>query len=204
LRYELRHGLLRGTGELAWRPRDDRYELSLDARVDGLALLAQVSSGGFDAAGLAPLRFTDRRLRRAATAANFQRAAGKISYSGAGGEFPLHPGIQDRLSWMVQLAAIVAAEPGLAQPGARVLMHVTGSRGDLGLWVFRCSGPEAVAARGASTAAIKYVREPREAHDVAVQVWLDPQQHALPVRALQTAGPGDAGYELRLLEIVPG
>ena len=162
------------------------------------------SSGGFDAAGIAPLRFTDQRLRRSATAANFQRAADKITYSGSGSEFALRPGAQDRLSWMLQLAAIVAGDPQFAKAGAKVVMYVTGSHGDAGVWVFRCVGPEAVPVRGGSVTAIKFVREPRDAYDTTVQVWLDPQQHDLPVRATQKSGPNDEGYDLRLLEVLPG
>jgi len=203
LRYEVQRGVLRGTGDLAWRPQADHYELTLEFKLSGLAILSQASSGGFDAAGIAPLRFTDQRLRRAATAANFQRAADKISYSGSSKEFPLRVGAQDRLSWMVQLAAIVAADPRLAKPEAKVVMAVTGSHADLGVWVFRCIGPEAVAARGGSVDAIKFMREPREAYDTTVQVWLDPQHHDLPVRATQKSGEGDEGYELRLLEVLP-
>jgi hypothetical protein len=203
LRYEVQRGMLHGTGDLAWRPQGEHYALALEFKVGGLTILSQVSSGGFDAAGIAPLRFTDQRLRRAATAANFQRAAGKISYSGSSKEFPLRPGAQDRLSWMVQLAAIVAAEPRLATPDAKVVMAVTGSHADLGVWVFRCVGPDTVAARGGSVDAIKFVREPREAYDTTVQVWLDPRHHDLPVRATQKSGPDDEGYELRLLEVLP-
>ena len=103
---------------------------------------------------------------------------------------------------MVQLAAIVAGEPQLAKPGAKVVMYVTGSHGDAGVWVFRCIGPEAVPARGGSVDAIKFMREPREAYDTTVQVWLDPEQHDLPVRATQKSGPNDEGYDLRLLEVV--
>ena len=204
LRYEVQRGMLRGIGDLTWRPQGEQYELKLDVRVSGLALLTQVSSGGFDAAGIAPLRFTDQRLRRSATAANFQRAADKITYSGSGSEFALRPGAQDRLSWMLQLAAIVAGDPQLAKAGAKVVMYVTGSHGDAGVWVFRCVGPEAVPVRGGSVTAIKFVREPRDAYDTTVQVWLDPQQHDLPVRATQKSGPNDEGYDLRLLEVLPG
>jgi hypothetical protein len=203
LRYEVQRGVLHGTGDLAWRPQGEHYELKLEFKLSGLVILSQASSGAFDSDGIAPLRFTDQRLRRAATAANFQRAADKISYSGSSKEFPLRAGAQDRLSWMVQLAAIVAADPRLAKPEAKVVMAVTGSHADLGVWVFRCIGPDAVAARGGSIDAIKFVREPREAYDTTVQVWLDPQHHDLPVRATQKSGEGDEGYELRLLEVLP-
>ncbi len=210
LHYEVSRGLLRGTGELVWRPQGDHYELTLDFKLSGLTILSQTSRGGFDAAGVAPLRFTDQRPRRGTTAANFQRDrnkdgdkdGGKISYSGSQSEFALKPGAQDRLSWMLQLAAIVSAEPQLAAPGAKVVMHVTGSRGDAGVWVFRCAGLESIDARGGAIDVLKFVREPREAYDTAVQVWLDPKQNHLPVRATQKSGGSDEGYELRLVEVI--
>ena len=202
LRYDISRGLLHGSGELAWRPLGGAYELKLDFKLDGITILSQASAGGIDAAGIAPLRFTDQRARRGTTAVNFQRAAGKITYSGSQSEFALKPGAQDRLSWMLQLAAIVAAEPQLGMPGARVVMQVTGSRGDAGLWVFRCVGAEAIEARGSALDALKFVREAREAYDTTVQVWLDPKRHHLPVRATQKQGGSDEGFELRLVEVV--
>ena len=203
LRYEMHRGILRGIGDLSWRPQGDHYELRFEGRVAGLAVLTQVSAGGFDAAGVAPERFTDQRLRRSATAANFQRAAGKITFSGPATEFVLRDGAQDRLSWMVQLAAIVAAEPHLSTPGAKVVMYVVGSHGDADVWSFRCIGPEAVETGAGTVDAIKFVREPREAYDTTVQVWLDPHRHDLPARATQKSGPNDEGFDLRLQEVIP-
>ncbi|MDE2628095.1 MAG: DUF3108 domain-containing protein, partial [Burkholderiales bacterium] len=203
LRYVMHRGILRGTGDLVWRPQGEHYELRFDGRVAGLAVLTQVSTGGFDAAGVAPERFTDQRLRRGTTAANFQRAAGKITFSGPATEFVLRDGAQDRLSWMVQLAAIVAAEPHLATPGAKVVMYVVGSHGDADVWSFRCIGPEAVETGAGTVDAIKFVREPREPYDTTVQVWLDPLRHDLPVRATQKSGANDEGFDLRLQETLP-
>ena len=202
LRYDLTRGALSGTGELLWQPAGDHYELRLDGRVGPLAVLTQVSSGGFDEAGLAPLRFTDKRLRRPTTAANFQREAGKITFSGPAAEFPLHAGTQDRLSWMMQLAAVVAAEPTLRSAGATVVLGVVGAHADASVWAFRCIGREPVDTGGGAVDAIKYLREPREAHDTTVQVWLDPARHFLPVHATQKSGPGDEGFSLRLREVV--
>lgn len=204
LRYEMSRGMLTGTGELAWRPQADRYELTLKGSVGGVAVLTQVSSGNFDAAGVAPLRFTDQRLRRGTVAANFQRAAGKATFSGPTTEVPLQPGAQDRLSWMVQLAAVVAADPKHREPGAKVTMQVIGAHGEAGPWTFRCIGPETVESRSGAINALKFVREPREPYDTTVQVWLDPQRHDLPVRATQKNGPSDDGFELRLQEMVVG
>jgi len=102
----------------------------------------------------------------------------------------------------VQLAAIVAAEPQLRQPDARVVMYVVGAHGEAGVWVFRCIGPEAVETAAGAVDTIKFVREPREPHDTTVQVWLDPRHHDLPVRALQQSGPNDEPFELRLQAVI--
>lgn len=201
LRYVMQRGGLRGTGELSWRPEGDRYELRLDGRVAGLSVLTQVSSGAFDAAGIAPLRFTDTRLRRGTKAANFQRAAGKITFSGPSTEFPLRDGVQDRLSWMVQLGAVVAAEPSLRDVGARVVLYVVGANGEASVWAFDCTAIEPVTTGAGTADALKFVREPREPYDTQVQVWIDPAQHHLPVRATQKSGPNDEGFELRLQSV---
>jgi len=198
LRYVLQRGALRGSGDLSWRPDGDHYELKLEGRVAGLNVLTQISSGGFDAAGVAPLRFTDQRWRRGTKAANFQRAAGKITFSGASTEFALHEGAQDRLSWMVQLGAIVAAEPQQRGVGAKVVMVVVGANGDASVWAFDCTAIESVETGAGAVNALKFVREPREPYDTQVQVWIDPARHYLPVRATQKSGTGDEGFELRL------
>ena len=201
LHYVLQRGALRGSGDLSWRPDGERYELRLEGRVAGLSVLTQVSSGGFDAAGVAPLRFTDQRLRRGTKAANFQREAGKITFSGPSAEFPLREGTQDRLSWMVQLGAVVAAEPKLRGVGAKVVMVVVGANGEASVWAFDCTAVESVRTGAGTVDALKFVREPREPYDTQVQVWIDPAQHHLPVRATQKSGPNDEGFELRLQSI---
>ncbi|MCC7098635.1 MAG: DUF3108 domain-containing protein [Rubrivivax sp.] len=194
LRYDLRRGALGGEGELRWQHDDGRYELHLQGSVLGLSLLSQSSRGGFDAAGLAPERFLDRRRGREQRAANFQRERGLITYSGDAAQHPLLAGAQDRLSWMVQLAAIVDADPARWQPGTQVEMAVTGSRGDSDVWTFTVSGREAVElAGGRPIEALALAREPRKPHDTSVQVWLDPARHHLPVRLrLSNGRDGDA------------
>ena len=194
LRYELRRGLLTGQGLLSWRPGPERYELEIEGTAFGVPVLGWASNGGFDAAGLAPLRFVDRRRGRDVRAANFQRDKGVITWSSVAGELPLPAGAQDRLSWMLQLAAIIEAQPGRFVSGTRVVMLVTGARGDADLWAFGVSGVEGVDVVGQrveGTLALR--REPRKPYDTQVEVWLDPARHHLPVRLkLSTAGGGES------------
>jgi len=201
LHYDLARGALGGRGELVWQPGPEGYMLRLTGSVAGLDVLTQTSQGGFDAAGLAPRRFTDQRLRRAAQAANFQREVGRIGFSGPSTEVALLPGTQDRLSWMIQLAAVLAADPRLAGPGGRVLLPVVGARGDFGVWAFAWVDAPGLATRSGEVATAHFVREPRGPQDTRVEVWLDPARDHLPVRAtLRNAGDGDA-LELQLRSI---
>jgi hypothetical protein len=202
LRYQVSRGMLHGSGELQWRPQGDQYELKLESKLGGMTLLTQISRGGFDAEGIAPVRFTDWRVRRSTVAANFQREAGKISFSGSTQELPLEPGVQDRVSWMVQLAAIVAAHPNLRTPGAKVVMHVVGANADASVWAFKCVGNETVETEMGAIDAVKYVREPRGPNDTTAQAWLDSKHHFLPARATLRSGPNDEGFELRVRDVI--
>ena len=200
LRYQLRRGALRGTGELQWAWDAERYEARLEGRLAGIPVLTQTSQGGFDEAGVAPVRFTDQRVTGALRAANFQREVGKITFSGPTVAYPLLIGSQDRLSWMIQLAAVVAAEPQRLQDGGKVVIHVVGARGDARLWVFRFVAREEVATASGAVLAAKFVREASDAYDTRVEVWLDPLRHHLPARAVLRAGPDDEGLELLVQE----
>jgi hypothetical protein len=196
--YSVTRGLLTGEGVLHWQPDGERYTARFEGRFAGIALLDWTSRGGFDTAGLAPERFVVRRRGGNAQAANFQRTAGKITYSGPTVEHPLPRGAQDRLSWMLQLPAIVAATPERFAPaGATAVLFVSGARGDADVWTFRVVGHEPVSlADGAVVDALKFVREPRKPYDTRVEVWLDPTRHHLPLRARLSNEGRDDGLEL--------
>jgi hypothetical protein len=201
LSYELRRGTLAGMGELHWKPDGERYEVRLEGRVAGLHVLTETSTGTVDANGLAPLRYTDWRARRGTVAANFQRDKGRITYSGPQAQFPLPPGAQDRVSWMLQIGAVLNAEPQHATPGGRIVMFVSGARADAGPWTFRYVATEEVAGPDGVIRAVKFTREPRQTHDRQVEVWLAPQHRHLPVRArFSTAANGEV-FDLLLRDI---
>lgn len=204
LDYDIRRGMLEGNGELTWRPQGGHYEARLQASVAGFTLMTQISEGGFDAAGLAPSRFTDQRARKSPRAAHFERAAGKITFSGPRDEFALPPGSQDRLSWMIQLPAVLAADPKRAVQGGEVLLYVAGARADVDLWTLRCLGPETVETAAGPVRTVKFMRTSRGPKDTQAEVWLDPVRHYLPMRArLSQGGSDDDAFDLVLRELKP-
>ena len=203
LRYEVRRGFLRGSGEIRWQPSGDRYELHLAARIAGITLLAQTSQGEIGASGLAPVRFLDQRARRAAQAANFKSDSGTITFSGPSTEWPLLAGTQDRLSWMIQLVGIVAADPERATEGGRISMVLVGARGEASVRTLRFVGRENGETASGSVPALKFVVDARSAYDTSYEIWLDPARGYLPVHATARNGAGESEFDLLLERIEP-
>ena len=203
LHYQVRRGFQRGTGLIRWAVAGDRYRLVLEAQVAGLTLLMQTSEGDIGANGLAPVRFLDRRARRSAQAANFRRDDGRITFSGTGVEWPLLAGSQDRLSWMIQLAGIAAAEPERLVEGGRITMVVIGARGDAGVWALSYAGRETIETVRGTVHAVKLVRAGRSAYDTSAEIWLDPERSYLPVHATLRNNAGASEYDLLLERVEP-
>lgn len=199
LQYELRRGPAQGTAELRWSPEPGRYRLSLQGDVPRPSALGWASQGGFDEAGIAPLRYAESRRGREARATNFQRDDSRVTFSGPSVEYPLTAGAQDRLSWMLQLAGILAADPGLAEAERQVSMWVTGTRGDGEVWTFTVQGAAALELPiGRVDGTVHLVREARRPYDTQVQVWLDPARHYLPVQVEWRVRASGEGQALRL------
>jgi len=204
LQYQLQRGAVSGSGLLVWQRQGDAYELSLEGELQGMPVVGLISRGAIDADGVAPLRLADRRRSRELRAANFQREAQRISFSGPQLEYPLVAGAQDRLSWMIQLPAIVEANPSLARTGARVTLFVVGTRGDAAAWHFEVQGRQALELPAGDVAhALHLLREAQRPYDTRVEVWLDPAQQHLPVRAVLSTVPGGPPLEFRLLKAAP-
>ncbi len=203
LSYEVRRGFFRGRGEIRWQPAGDRYELHLDARLAGITLLSQTSQGAIGAIGLEPARFLDQRARRATQAANFKRDSATITFSGPTTEWPLLAGTQDRLSWMMQLVGIVAADPERATEGATISMVLVGARGEAAVRTLLCAGRDNAETAFGSVPALKFVVAGRSAYDSSYEIWLDPARGYLPVHATARNGAGESEFDLLLEQTDP-
>ena len=196
LRYALQSQSQVGEASLTWRHDDVSYTLQLDGRgLREAPLIEQRSAGGFDAAGLAPERFTDRRRGRGWRAASFQREIGRISFSGPPVEYPAWPGAQDRLSWLVQAAAIHAA----AVPTAAFTLFVVDARGVGELWRFTDQGLSWVDTPLGRLPAQHWLREPDQAQGQRVEVWLDATRGHWPAQVRFTFLRTQQVFELRLV-----
>jgi Protein of unknown function (DUF3108) len=199
LHYRVQRGLVTATATLRWQWADGRYELALDTRAFNTQALGWTSRGALDAHGIAPERYVEGRRGREQRAVNFQRDAGLVTFSGPQQQYPVVPGMQDRASWMLQLSAIVAANPALGQIGSQVPMMVVSARGDAEVWVFTVVDVTELALPGGVVpAALHLKREPRRPFDVQTDVWLDPSRHHLPVRMRLMVRPTGEGTDFVL------
>ncbi len=186
-----------GQGELRYIPTaDGRYQLDLALQIEGQAVLRMSSQGQVSADGLAPERFIDRRQGRGAAAANFDREAQQARFSGGGAAVPLSAAAQDRLSWLVQLPAVVRADLGLQRSGAQVLLQVVGARGGMQVWRFEALGQQPLKLPDGQywPAAWRWRRLAEQPYDLEVEVWLEPQQ-LTPVGVRLTPVPGGRPLE---------
>ena len=199
LSYELKRGAEQGTATLSWQASATSYEVRLDSSLAGRPLQGRVSRGGFDAAGLAPVRQVDERRGRAKAATNFRREAGLISFSASTLELPLPPGAQDRISWIMQLSAIVAAHPQRFTPGQAVLLPVASGQGRLEVWSFDLQAFESLDLPvGRLASGLRLQRLPEALYEPRIEIWLDPQRQYLPVRLRWSRTTGEPGLEMNL------
>jgi hypothetical protein len=176
------------------------YTLSLEARLPVIGtIFSENSSGAFDAHGLAPQRYTERRMRRSERALTMTRdgpGSGTLSFSASTTRLALLPGTQDRVSWLVQLAALfAAAAPGGAAPGSAsavsagvmtsgATLPVASVNGDLSQWQFKLGAPEG--------GLLHLERRSANPYDTVAEVWLDPARRYWPVRVRLSEAGSDA------------
>lgn len=178
--YRAERGAAVGEAVLRWSVASTGYELGLQASVGGRSVLDWVSRGSVSEQGLQPQRMVERQREREVQAVNFQRDKGLISFSGPSRTAPLLPGAQDRLSWVIQLAAVSRARRGL-QPGEVLRLQVAGPRGDVDEWRFTVQPVDERLLNGRRVGLTHLLREPQRPYDLRVQLWLAPTMDHLPV-----------------------
>ena len=175
------------SSELLWQQHERSYAARLSISAFGQSRV-QTSRGQIDQFGLAPERFSDKT--RSEVAAHFNRAQGLVSFSANTPSAPLQPGAQDRLSVLVQLAALVASAPQRFTPGATLRVQTIGPR-EADLWLFTFGDTETLDLPGGPQQGIKLIRQPRQIYDQKLEVWLAPGLAYLPARIRITEANGD-------------
>lgn len=198
LRFAVSRGEARGEGRWEWQHDGQRFSSHLSAELDGRRLIEQHSQGGFDGHGLAPERALEREARGAARAVNFQREQGWLSFSGRAQAWALPEGAQDRLSWLPQLLAVLAAQPQWAV-GATLRLPVAGADGDLGAWDWTLVDTEPLDGQPA----LHWQRPARRPYDHRIDLWLEAQAPHWPLAWQWLRTPGGSAVRWSRLDEAP-
>ena len=176
------------SAELNWQQDGKDYEARLEVSAFLLGSRVQVSKGTLGAEGIMPTRFSDKT--RSELAAHFQRDKGIISFSANSPDAPLLKGAQDRLSVVLQLSSLLAADP-TRFPLGTMLSFQTVSQREAEVWQFSVEKEETLQLPYGTVVAVKLNRSPRREFDQRIEVWLAPEFGYLPVRLRVTNANGD-------------
>lgn len=175
--------VLTGETSIAWTLADDgRYEARLATVALGITALELKSTGAVRRFGLAPERFTQKRIRRSEEAANFDWNKRRVTFSTRSFERELREGIQDRLSFQFQLMALAQRLPERFHAGAAVEFPVAGPDG-VDNYAFLVGDEEMIVTELGEFVARK-IERPRSVGgaDSRIEVWLAPALQWLPVK----------------------
>lgn len=174
--------------EMVWQQDGKSYDARLVFSAGFLPVLVQTSRGQITPEGLAPLRYSEKK--RSEVAAHFIREQGKVTFSANTPDLPLLAGAQDRLSILVQLAAMITGDPGRFPAATTITLQTVGPR-DADTWLFTVEKEEALPLPEGEQATLKLMRNPRREFDQTVELWLAPALGYLPVRIRITESNGD-------------
>lgn len=174
--------LASGTSTVDWSlGDDDRYRLRLTTTAVGMTVLELDSQGTLRAFGLAPERYTETRVRRGAVATNFDWEGRRITFSSRAHERPLADGVQDRVSFQIQLMLLGRAQPERFRAGRQTVLWIAG-RDDVTAYRFRSTGRATAATGIGELEAVRVERVVAGDHEARVEVWLVPALGWLPAR----------------------
>jgi len=181
-----------GEASLNFRIEDGRYDMTLERRAGDRELPLWRSEGRVGPQGLQPERHRVRRQGRERELLVFDQDAVPPRLLVGARAYTLSAGTQDRLSWWLQLAALMAAEPA-PHVGMRLRMPVAGATG-VHDWDF-----EVVARDGDRWLLQRALRRGPGRPALQWSAWLDGQRGFLPVD-LRFSLDDDEQWALRLLD----
>ena len=184
--------------EFSWQHDGQRYDSKLEVGAFLLGSRSQTSQGMLGAEGLMPQRFGDKF--RTEVASHFQRDKGVISFSNNAPEVSMLKGAQDRLSVVMQIAALLSAEPDRYPVGTMLSFQTVATR-DAEVWLFLVEKAETLQLPYGDVPTIKINRKPRKEFDQTIELWFAPSIDYLPVRLRVTNANGDfVDQQLRKVE----
>lgn len=183
-----------GSGMFQWSKSGNSYTITGEASVSFLFKITVLnfrSEGMINESGIAPVLYSEKPWRKAATNTHFQHDRQKISFSASESSFPYKGGDQDRASIMWQLAGIGRGDASQFAPGATLDVVVAGAR-KAEAWRIQVIGLEDISTPFGAMQAWHVVRAPvTGSYDQKIDIWLAPQHEWYPVKLRYTYANGD-------------
>ncbi|VXC64828.1 conserved hypothetical protein [Burkholderia sp. 8Y] len=191
LRYDtLVNGVMNQTGTIHWTHDGQHYEMIVSIPLPFVGPYVYSSKGHIDGFGIAPDQYSEKRGRRAADIAVFNREAKQTVYTRTPNSQPLADGAQDRFSVVMQLTSLVRGAPDVYKPGVTRQFSVADNDSSE-IWPMETVGDETVQTRDGFVTARHFTRLPRREGDRRkLDIWLAPALGWLPARILQTEPNG--------------
>lgn len=172
------------------------YRLQLEAEASGLTSLVFpgklviTSSGRLGPTGFEPERYTYAAGKRSERATNINRDTLRVTFSSNDRSFAMEPGLQDRLSVVLQMALLAQDDPQRVQPGARMPLQLAGL-GSVAPMVFKAQGQQTMTlAQGDEQVVYLATDQPLERDASKIEVWLSPSRGYAPLRFRYTESNG--------------
>ncbi|MES2038790.1 MAG: DUF3108 domain-containing protein [Pseudomonadota bacterium] len=183
-----------GDGEINWEFKTGRYKMSIDATLDLLLtsvnLYQMRSEGVIDVYGITPATSSEKRRNRSETATHFDHSNKSVSFSSSNKTAEIKDGVQDKASFIMQLAGIGYADPEKFQSGREIRLQVAEER-DVTTFVFVVTAFEEVDTKAGKIMAWHVVRPPRPgSYNSKLEVWLAPDQNWYPIQIRNTESNG--------------
>jgi hypothetical protein len=99
--------------------------------------------------------------------------------------------MQDPLSIVIQLSALVGGDPAQFPVGTSIAVPTAGTR-EADTWIFTVESEEDLQLPGGDLKGLKLQRLPRKEFDTKVELWLAPRLDYAPVRLRLTSPNGDS------------
>ena len=181
-----------GSASMTWHTDGSRYDASLEAGVSLLVtrvnLLVLRSEGVIDDFGIAPVKVTEKRTRRAETATHFNRDQGTITFSASERSYPLLTGAQDKATVPFQLGGIGRAD--INQFGGDIDLQV-GDEKEATIFRFQLVGEEELNTKMGKLVTWHLTRPPKPGtYSSRLDIWLAPGMNWYPVQMRNTESSG--------------
>jgi hypothetical protein len=177
-----------GSIELSF-PSEERYLIRIVTRAIGWASifanspLTAEAAGALGPGGLRPERYSHRSMRGREELSTFDYERGEIRYSSLKEPLPLPAGVQDRLSFMIQLAWMLRTDPQRFGLGESVRLPMAGRNRVEDVDFVVMSESDLVMPGGVLVPAL-HLSTMREGERFRgqIDIWLDRADRLLPVR----------------------